>query len=118
MNIDLKNNEIQGYVNGIKKTHKPLSTEFREIEILPDGKILVIEYYYKFKYQNFSNLYCLNRNIEIEWFLPFPDNGPDDFDYYVGFSSFGDNIFANSWSCFRVEVDTKNGRILSEEFTK
>jgi hypothetical protein len=118
MKIDLRNNQILRFENGKLKTHKPLSTEFKEIEILLNGKILVIEGYYSFKYENHSNLYCLNRNLEIDWYLPFPDDGPNEFDYYVAFSSQDDKIFANSWGGFRVKIDTQNGTIIETIFTK
>ena len=108
MIIDLKHNEIKRYENGSKLSVVPLSTSFSEFEILPNGKILVIEDYYKFNYRKKSNLYCLNRNVEIDWFLPFQDDGPEEFDYYVGFTSQGEKIFANTWGCYRVEIDIKN----------
>jgi len=119
MQIDIRHNQIIGFDrNNKRKVHKPLSTIFSEIELLSDGRIIVIEDYYKFKYKDYSNLYCLNRNIEIDWFLQFPDDGPDKFDYYVGFTSIVDKVYANTFGCFRVEIDLINGKILNAEFTK
>jgi len=119
MQIDIRHNQIIGFDdNNKRKVHKPLSTSFSEIQLLNDGRILVIEDYYKFKYKDYSNLYCLNNCVDIDWFLPFPDDGPEEFDYYVGFSVEKDRIFANSWSCFRVEIDVEKGTIVNTVFTK
>ena len=84
-------------------------------------QILIIEDYYKYENGELSNLYCLNQNLEIEWFLPFPrtsvpnNNRMND---YVGFTTNGSRVFANTFGCFRVEIDTNNGKIINEEFTK
>ena len=119
MQIDLRHNVIIGFDRNNKRIElNPLSTTFSRIEFLKDGRILIIEDYYKFLYKGLSNLYCLNRNLEIDWFLPFPDDGPDEFDYYVGFTSEGDRIFANSWNCFRVEIDIVKGTVINTVFTK
>jgi hypothetical protein len=118
MKIDLLKNEIS-LVNefGNNKKHLPLSTKFNEIEILTDGRLLVCEDYFGFNHSSKSNLYCLNKNLDIEWFLPMPDLSSEN-DLYVGFTSWGDRIFANSWDCYRVEVDINSGILKSVEFTK
>ena len=119
MTIDFKNISIYHFDSKNKKVeHKPISTEFKEIEVLPDGRILIVEDYYKYKNGDKSNLYCLNQNMEIEWFLPFVNKIHSDMDNYVGFTTNGDQVFANTFSCFRVEIDTKNGEIISSTFTK
>jgi len=119
MIIDFRNNCIR-YVteNFVQKEHKPLSTKFSEVEILPDGRILIVEDYYQFHFENKSNLYCLNRNLEIDWFLSFPNPDFDQNDMYVGFTSNGERIYANSWACFRVEIDTNTGKLKNVDFTK
>ncbi|HTK21497.1 MAG TPA: hypothetical protein VL442_18385 [Mucilaginibacter sp.] len=118
MRIDFRNNCIvYNNENWLHKKRTPLSTNFSEIEVLMDGRILVLEYDYKFQHQNLSNLYCLDRELEIDWFLPLPHPNFKD-DFYVGFTSNGEKIFANTWYCFRVEVETETGSIKNVEFTK
>jgi len=44
MKIDLENNIIIWFTENVDKhSHKPLSTSFKEIEVLSDGRILIIE---------------------------------------------------------------------------
>ena len=118
MKIDLVNNVICLVDEfGISKKLSPLSTRFKDVEILIDGRLLVCEDYFEFSYQDKSNLYCLNRALDIEWFLPMPSLSSEN-DLYVGFTSWGDNVFANSWDCYRVEVDVNSGLIKSVQFTK
>jgi len=96
--------------------HLPLSTPFKEIEILKDGRLLVCEDYYQFESKGKSNLYCLSRTLGIDWFLPLPNPGFDD--WYVGFTTHGENVFANSWNGFRVGVDIETGTLKDVTFTK
>ena len=118
MTIDLRNNSVYHFdENLIKKEHKAISTSFSQIEVLKDGRILVLENYYKYENGQKSNLYCLNYKIEIEWFLPTGIN-EDGVDVYVGFSTNGNQIFANTWSGFRVEIDVESGKIINKQFTK
>jgi|GEM_PF-2750660 len=56
--------------------------------------------------------------MEIEWFLPYPNKNPDSMDNYVGFTTNGDKVFANTFSCYRVEIDTLKGQIKDTKFTK
>jgi len=114
MTIEIQNSLIYNYdKNKIKKEHKPLSTSFSQIEVLNDGRILILENYYKFKYEQKSNLYCLNQDIDIDWFLPIQNA-----DIYVGFSTNGNQVFANTWNGFRVGIDVETGKIISMQFTK
>nr|WP_067055015.1 hypothetical protein [Mucilaginibacter sp. L294] len=118
MKIDLLNNVISLVDEfGVGKKQSPLSTRFKEVEILTDGRLLVCEDYFEFNYRGKSNLYCLNSALDIEWFLPMPSLSSEN-DLYVGFTSWGDKIFANSWGCYRVEVDVNSGLIKSVQFTK
>ena len=98
--------------------HKPISTEFSEIEVLSDGRILIVEDYYKYKNGDKSNLYCLNQNMKVEWFLPFVNTFHSNMDNYVGFTTNGNRVFANTLSCWRVEIDTDKGVIINSTFTK
>ena len=119
MTIDFKNNRIYHFDKALKlKEHRPISADFKEIEVLHDGRLLIIEDYNKYENGEKSNLYCLNQNLEIEWFLPFPGDNIDGMQNYVGFTTNGDNVFANTFSCIRVEIDINNGSIKSRAFTK
>jgi hypothetical protein len=119
MTIDFKNNRIYHFDKDLNLTeHKPISTEFKEIEVLANGKILVVENYYEYENGDNSNLYCINQQMEIEWFLPFPYENHNSMDNYVGFTTNGDRVFANTFSCYRVEIDTEKGSIKNIQFTK
>ena len=119
MTIDFRNNRIYHFnKDSTLKEHRPISSEFSEIEVLPNGKILVIENYYKYENEHKSNLYCINPQMEIEWFLPYPHKDHNQMDSYVGFTTNGDRIFANTFSCYRVEIDIEKGEIMNVQFTK
>lgn len=118
MTIDFRNNRIYHFDENLRlKEQKPFSTNFSHIEVLENGKVLIIENYYKYENGDKSNLYCLNQNIEVEWFLPTSKN-VDGIDPYVGFTTNGSRVFANSWNGFRVEINTGTGEIISKVFTK
>lgn len=118
MKIDFKSNEIIWFSeNLVKHAHKPLSTSFNEIEVLPDGRILVIEEYYQFSYGRKSNLYCLNRKLEIDWHLDYPCAEFQDNSGYTGFSVNGEDLYANTFNGVRVKFNI-DGQILDRRFTK
>jgi len=117
MTIDIENNIIYHVdENFNKREHKPISSKFDKIEILDNGNVLIIENYNNFNNKNVSNLYYLNRKIEIEWHIPYPNN--DFNDRYVGFSVIGEKIFANTFNGFRVEIDIINFKLKKILFTK
>jgi len=119
MTIDFKNNRIYHFDKDLSLIeHKPISTEFKEIEVLSNGKILVVENHYEYENGDNSNLYCINQKMEIEWFLPYPYENHNSMDNYVGFTTNGDNVFANTFSCYRVEIDIEKGEIKNVQFTK
>jgi hypothetical protein len=119
MTIDFKNNRIYHFDKDLNLAeHKPISTEFMEIEVLRNGKLLIVENYYQYDNDDKSNLYCLNHRMEVEWFLPYPQSNANSMDNYVGFTTNGDRVFANTFSCHRVEIDTEEGSIISTVFTK
>ncbi len=60
----------------------------------------------------------MNQDLKIEWFLPTPNQTQNSLDLYVGFSTNGDKIFANSFNCYRVQIDIEKGQIISTKFTK
>lgn len=56
--------------------------------------------------------------MEIEWFLPYPYENHNLKDNYVGFTTNGDKVFANTFNCCRVEIDIEKGDIKDVKFTK
>ena len=121
MNINLKDNTITGFDRNLKRKQLlPLSTRFDQVEVLDNGFILVYEYYYKFDLKGRSNIYCLNRFLDIVWFLPLPNADLQSDDVYVGFNTHGDGnkVCANTWSGFWVEMDTNTGDLKEVKFTK
>lgn len=117
MIIEITFNKLYSFdEKGVRKEHRPISTKFNHFQILNNGYILVIEEQFNYFNDGKSNLYCLNKNLEIQWFLPFRLKNCNDF--YVGFSPDSEKVFANTWDCFRVEIDAENGEILNTEFTK
>jgi|GEM_PF-2588096 len=61
MTIDFKNNRIFHFDQDLNLTeHKPISTEFKEIEVLSNGRILIVENYHEYDNDGKSNLYCIN----------------------------------------------------------
>ena len=118
MTIELRNNRIYHYDETQKlREHFAFSTNFAQFEVLNDGRILVMENYYQYENEERSNLYCINQNIEIEWFAQIGKN-EDGIDSYVGFSAKGNRVYANTWNCFRIELDINTGFIVSSVFTK
>jgi hypothetical protein len=55
--------------------------------------------------------------LAVDWFVPTFIIG-NNLDIFVGFTIKGNQNFANTWNCFRVEIDGLTGKILSKEFTK
>jgi len=118
MKIDFKNNVLIWFDEDVKlHEHKPFSTEFKEIEILKNGNILVIEDYTGYSYLNKSNLYCLNRKLEVQWFLDYPYKEFRKNNGYTIFTVNGEILFANTFNCVRVKFDNE-GNILDKIFTK
>jgi hypothetical protein len=118
MTISIRNNEIIWFDKTLTKfCHKPISTSFQEIEVLNNGNIVVLEEGFNYSNDKKSNVYCLNRKMEILWYLDTPNSNRWHLDLYVGFSTNGEELFANSFSCYRVQF-TENGQILNTWFTK
>ena len=116
MTIELRNNRIYHYDENRKlKEHFAFSTSFSHFEILNDGRVLVMENYYQYENGEKTNLYCINQSVEIEWFA---EIGKSQEDVYVGFTTNGNRIYANTWNCFRHEIDIESGKIISSVFTK
>jgi len=118
MKIDFKNNVIAWFDENVKlHAHKPLSTSFKEIEVMKDGKILILEDYYEFQFNGKSNLYCLSRKLELEWHLEYPYEENTERSGYTGLSIHGLDMYVNTFNCIRVKFD-KDGKILDRKFVK
>ncbi len=119
MTIDFRNNRIYHFDENRKlKEHKPFSSSFSHMEILPNGKLLIIEDYFKYENGDISNLYCLNQDFKVEWVLPYVGKNENGLDNYVGFTTNGNRVFADTYSGFRIEIETTFGTIINVIFTK
>ena len=67
-------------------------------------------------YEPLQNLVRVAGDGSVRWRaeLP-PDEGADAF---VAVEWEGDRLVANTWSCYRVQLDPNTGRILDQVFTK
>jgi hypothetical protein len=63
----------------------------------------------------FENLIRLSANGAVAWRAALPGSGDDA---YVDVHWEGAELLANSFSCFRVQVDVDSGRIVKRMFTK
>jgi hypothetical protein len=70
--------------------------------------------------EKFQNLVRISPSGEIVWRaeLPHDPDLTDGFDAYVYVAWHEGRLTANSFSCFRVELDPATGLIVSAEFTK
>ncbi|MGV3720656.1 MAG: hypothetical protein ACO1SX_07075 [Actinomycetota bacterium] len=82
---------------------------------LPHGCVALLHPNAGLPGRSFQNLVSCGPGGDILWRAELPDIGCDA---YVEACADGDLICANSWSCFRVEINAENGRILSSTFTK
>jgi hypothetical protein len=66
------------------------------------------------------NIACVNPSLQVLWRAEaLGPPGRTDADAYVSLRlNDRGNLEANTWSCYRVEIDASTGKILSEEFTK
>ena len=119
MKIDLEKLSISTFDSQyIEKKHLPLSTSFKEIEILFDGSVLIREDYYNYDYYGNSNIYRIDRNLNIKWFLETPNATLSKKDRYVSLKAVGNKFFAHSWDGYKVEFDFTTGEIQNKWFTK
>jgi hypothetical protein len=68
--------------------------------------------------KRFQNLQRIEQARSVVWKAELPDASEALPDFYVSFEIRGERLFANSWSCYRVEIDTANGALISQVFTK
>jgi hypothetical protein len=79
-----------------------------------DAIIVLLKYEVK-KYGDFENLLLLKPDGTALWYAQLPTSSGDA---YVDFEVSNSKLFANSWSCYRVEIDVQTGKILQQDFTK
>lgn len=81
-------------------------------------RIVLLDYYHRRqkKEGDFQNLMRRRADDSIVWYADLPSPGAND--AYVSADWQGNELIANSWSCYRVELDLETGHILSKTFTK
>ena len=62
------------------------------------------------------NLTLIDSDGEVVWVAELPKLAPPDF--FVDVRVDGENIQANTWSCYLVTIERSTGRILDKIFTK
>jgi len=83
-------------------------------EVFEREQVIVLLKYWTKEYGAFQNLLSLKADGKALWHAELPSSG----DAYVDFEVSDGKLFANSWSCCRVEIDTQTGKILDRQFTK
>lgn len=81
---------------------------------LSDGRLLALTDYYAAG-SGVSNLICYGSEGNTSWEAELRDPRMGQ---YVAFEIDGGRIFAQSFDCYRVELDRSTGKILSQTFTK
>lgn len=94
---------------------KPEGYSVEKANITETGTVVLLKYSEK-KYGSFENLLLLTQDGTVLWRAELPTSSSTD--AYVDFELRNSRLFANSWSCYRVEIDMRTGRILNREFTK
>jgi len=84
-----------------------------EIALEDGGRLVLTDYYSSPK--GLSNLRRLNADGSVCWHAQLRDSS---LGHYVSFEMGHDRIFAQSFDCYRVEIDPNTGAALAEEFTK
>jgi hypothetical protein len=95
---------------------KPDGHPAEKVAVLQSGKTIVLLRYFERKYGSFENLLLLRLDGTVVWRAQLPNTSSGD--AYVDFEITDDRVFANSWSCYRVELDMRDGKILQRQFTK
>jgi hypothetical protein len=65
----------------------------------------------------FGNLFRFSPQGHVVWIAKMPEIVAES-DYYVQMEMDGNELVANSWTAFRVQIDIRNGHILKRVFTK
>jgi hypothetical protein len=90
--------------------------DIREVHTSPDGEDIVLLFEPAPPgYKTVGNLARVTSAGEVVWWAELTDTGGDT---YVAVETGEGKIVANSWDCYRCEIDLQTGRILSKTFTK
>lgn len=93
---------------------KPRSTSIRQIKDLTNGRVIVLENYYK--YAGESNLYCIDKQSQqVIWFSELPM--PNDF-YVNDFLINNSEITIASFGGITVKIDCNTGKITNKTWSK
>jgi len=95
---------------------KPDGYPVKKAAALENEQIVVLLKFWAKKPGDFENLLLLKSDGGTLWRAQLPNASSGD--AYVDFDVIEGKLFANSWSCYRVEIDGQTGRILHREFTK
>jgi hypothetical protein len=79
-----------------------------------DGAVVLLDYMAGPK--KFANLLRIRIDGTIAWQANPPDHSGND--AFVEFRWDGDEVVANSWSCYQVRLDPLTGRVRSQVFVK
>jgi hypothetical protein len=95
---------------------KPDGYPAEKVAVLQSGSTIVLLRYSERKYGSFENLLLLRLDGTVIWRAQLPDTSSGD--AYVDFKIKDDRVIATSWSCYQVELDMRDGKILKRQFTK
>ena len=62
-----------------------------------------------------QNLWRYSHDEGVIWRAELPQSGPDS---YMDFELERGELYAGSWSCFKVKIDLESGRIIGSTFVK
>jgi outer membrane protein assembly factor BamB len=103
--------KIQENYNQIMKA---ISTSMIQVKNLNNGRIIILENYYKFIGE--SNLYCIDKKSQqVIWFSELPM--PNDL-YSNKFSINNSEITISSYNGITVKIDCNTGKIKDEIFSR
>lgn len=97
---------------------KPEGRNAELIAPIPDNEdcIVLLDYSDSDSKLPDQNLIRINLDGTLVWRAELPE--PSTSDAYVHFNITNGKLQASSWSGYKVEIDTRNGEISSETFTK
>lgn len=95
---------------------RPFGTTVLDIAVLaPENDAILLLDYMEMGSGPSRNLIKLDSDGKVSWTAELPTGEPSD--CYVSFHLDGD-VFAHSWSCYRVRIDRRSGLITERTFTK
>ena len=97
---------------------KPEGYPVERAQVYENEHVIVLLKHWKREkdYGAFENLLLLGSDGAPVWHAELPKTTSGE--AYVRFEVIGGKLFANSWSCYRVEISMRTGKIVQSEFTK